>query len=75
VKKFWLLATISLMIDPTRNIEYGYGIGYCDTIGDSHTSPDWKGPGTQFISAIGWREKKISAIIMKQQFGFPIRTT
>ena len=35
----------NLLDDPTRNIKYGYGIGYCDNIGDSHTSPDWKGPG------------------------------
>ena len=30
---------------------------------------------SQFPLAIGWREKKIPAIIIKQQFGFPIRTT
>ena len=35
----------NLLDDPTRNIEYGYGVGYCDNFGDPDTSPDWKGPG------------------------------
>ena len=29
----------------------------------------------QFPSAIGWRKKNVTAIIIKQQFGFPISTT
>ena len=30
---------------------------------------------SQFPSAIGWRKKKEPAIIIKQQFGFPMSTT
>ena len=31
-------------------------------------------PMSQFPSAIGWRKKNVTAIIIKQQFGFPIST-